>query len=147
MLGVGVRVLGLERVDRSIAVSSSVTTSVLNEVTSELAISLLARAQLGRRSCPSSRPAPHATGGRPWTPVNVSRACLMSRSQRRRERGAQSLAAQLVEHGAVDAGPRVLLERGALLRVVAVDRADQASMPHEMKSSTSQEAGSSRIFL
>ena len=35
------------------------------------------------------------------------------------------LAAQLVEHGAVDAGPRELLERGALLRVVAVDRGDQ----------------------
>ena len=35
------------------------------------------------------------------------------------------LAAELVEHGAVDAGPGELLERGALLRVVAVDRGDQ----------------------
>ena len=33
--------------------------------------------------------------------------------------------AQLVEHGAVDAGPDELLERRALLRVVAVDRRDQ----------------------
>src|SRR5205823_14804593 len=35
------------------------------------------------------------------------------------------LAAELVEHRAVDAGPRVLLERRALLGVVAVDRGDQ----------------------
>src|SRR3954469_18631188 len=35
------------------------------------------------------------------------------------------LAAQLVEHRAVDARPRELLERGALLRVIAVDRGDQ----------------------
>src|SRR4051794_192164 len=35
------------------------------------------------------------------------------------------LTAQLVEHGAVNAGPRVLLERCALLRVVALDRVDE----------------------
>src|SRR4029078_1117101 len=35
------------------------------------------------------------------------------------------LAAELVEHRAVDARPRELLERGALGRVVAVDRGDQ----------------------
>src|SRR4029079_7025480 len=35
------------------------------------------------------------------------------------------LAAELVEHRAVDTGPRELLERGALLRVIAVDRVDQ----------------------
>ena len=49
----------------------------------------------------------------------------MSRSQRRTERGRPVLAAQLVEHGAVDAGPGVLLERRALGRVVAVDRVDE----------------------
>ena len=38
-------------------------------------------------------------------------------------------AAQLVDHGAVDPGPRELLERGALLRVVAVDRGDQRLQP------------------
>ena len=35
------------------------------------------------------------------------------------------VAAQLVEHGAVDARPRELLERRALRGVVALDRADQ----------------------
>src|SRR6185437_13080533 len=35
------------------------------------------------------------------------------------------LAAQLVDHGAVDAGPRELLERGAADGLVAVDRLDQ----------------------
>src|SRR5262249_30484277 len=39
--------------------------------------------------------------------------------------GSPVLAAQLVEDGAVDARPRVLLERGALLGVVALDRVDQ----------------------
>jgi hypothetical protein len=48
--------------------------------------------------------------------MKCSRAWLMSRSQRRSE---------LVEHGAVDARPRELLERRALGRVVALDRLDQ----------------------
>ena len=39
------------------------------------------------------------------------------------------LPAQLVEHGAVDARPRELLERRALRRVVAVDRRDQRLEP------------------
>src|SRR5262249_61151382 len=39
--------------------------------------------------------------------------------------GSPVVAAQLVEHGPVDPGPRELLERGALVRVVAVDRPDQ----------------------
>ena len=39
------------------------------------------------------------------------------------------LAAQLVEHGAVDARPRELLERRALVGVVAVDRGDQGLEP------------------
>src|SRR3954471_6567461 len=39
------------------------------------------------------------------------------------------LAAELVEDRAVDAGPRELLERGALLRVVAVDRVDERLEP------------------
>jgi hypothetical protein len=41
--------------------------------------------------------------------------------------GARSpvVAAQLVEHGALDSRPRILLERRALVGVVALDRADQ----------------------
>ena len=39
------------------------------------------------------------------------------------------LAAQLVEHGAVDARPQELLERGALGGVVAVDRGDERLEP------------------
>ena len=39
------------------------------------------------------------------------------------------LAAQLVEHGAVDARPQELLERGALGGVVAIDRGDERLEP------------------
>ncbi len=76
--------------------------------------------EMARESASSSR-----DGVRPWIAVNcVARLgdVALPAAQRARR---PVLPAQLVEHGAVDAGPRELLERGALGRVVAVDRGDQ----------------------
>ena len=57
------------------------------------------------------------------------------------------LPAQLVEHGAVDAGPGELLERRALGRVVAVDRGDQRLEAAGDEVLHLAAGGSSRTFL
>ena len=113
---------------RSIAVSSSLSTSVLSEVTSECGDLVLALAQLldGRAERLGQ------LGARRPAAVDadevLARLVDVALPAAQRARGPV-LAAQLVEHGAVDARPGELLERRALLRVVALDRVDQRLEP------------------
>ena len=109
---------------RSIVVSSSERTSVFSDVRSERRSPPCAGAARPPWQ-PSASASSSRVGRRPCSAVNSSHGLLdVALPAADRARGPV-LAAQLVEHGAVDAGPRVLLERRALLGVVAVDRPDQ----------------------
>ena len=109
---------------RSIVVSSSARTSALSEVRSDCWTS-----SWRRRSSVTVMPSVSASssrvGRRRCRTTNSSTALShVALPAADRARGPV-LAAQLVEDGAVDAGPDVLLERRALVRVVAVDALDQ----------------------
>ena len=109
---------------RSIVVSSSPVTSTLSEPTSETASSSMRR-DIASAVVPS---ASASSSLRRAAAVQADEALAglgdvaLPAAQRARR---PVVAAQLVEHRAVDPGPRELLERGALVGVVAVDRADQ----------------------
>ncbi len=109
---------------RSIVALSSERTIRLSEPTS-------ASATWSRRSVSSTGVMPTCAasssrlGWRSCIERKLSRALLIARSSRRSERGAQSWRRSSSSTAPWIARPRVLLERGALVGVVALDRADQ----------------------
>ena len=109
---------------RSIVALSSERTTRLSEPTS-------ASATWSRRPVssagviPTSPPAPRGSGWRSCGERKLSRALLIVALVAPQRARRPVVAAQLVEHRAVDPRPGVLLERRALVGVVALDRVDQ----------------------